>query len=84
VHPNPRPHLIRTYQDTLTALERIPPTAVYRQATETLTQHRLAIVESTEDIGKIEERIAAGQIEEVIVQAEDELKLVDKIEQWKP
>jgi NADH dehydrogenase (ubiquinone) 1 alpha subcomplex subunit 5 len=64
-------------------LTRIPSTAVYRQATESLTQHRLNIVESTENIEEIETKIDVGQIEEVIIQAEEELKMVAKIEEWK-
>lgn len=83
VHPNPRPHLIQTYNSTLEALKRIPPTAVYRQATESFTQQRLSIVESTENVDEIESKINVGQIEEIIMQAEDELKLVGKIEEWK-
>ncbi|GAB5586790.1 hypothetical protein Unana1_01690 [Umbelopsis nana] len=84
VHPNPRPHLISTYNATLTAAARLPTTAVFRQAVESLTQHRLSIVNSTENINEIEEKLDAGQIEEVILQAEDELKLVGKMEEWKP
>lgn len=64
-------------------MTRIPSTAVYRQATEALTQQRLNIVESTENIEEIEAKIDVGQIEEVIMQAEEELKLVAKIEEWK-
>ncbi|CAG8679437.1 1862_t:CDS:2, partial [Acaulospora colombiana] len=75
VHPNPRHHLLSTYKKTLESLTQIPPTAVYRQATEALTQYRLSIVESNEDVKEIENKIGAGIIEEVIWQAEDELKL---------
>lgn len=84
VHPNPRPHLIDTYNKTLTALSRLPAHAVYRQAAESMTQHRLAIVQGTEDVNEIEKAIDCGQIEELIMQAEDELKLVGKMEEWKP
>jgi len=83
VHPNPRPHLISTYNATLSAVSRLPATAVYRQAVESATQHRLSIVNSTENINEIEDKIDAGQIEEVILQAEDELRLVAKMEEWK-
>ncbi|KAG0747313.1 hypothetical protein G6F57_003697 [Rhizopus arrhizus] len=83
VQPNPRPHLIQTYNQTLEALSRLPTTAVYRQATEALTQHRLSIVESTENVDEIEAKIDVGQIEEIILQAQDELKLVGKMEEWK-
>lgn len=65
-------------------MTRIPSTAVYRQATESLTQHRLNIVESTENIEEIESKIDVGQIEEIIMQAEEELKLLAKMEEWKP
>ncbi|KAG0174759.1 hypothetical protein DFQ28_000334 [Apophysomyces sp. BC1034] len=84
VHSNPRPHLIQTYNNTLKALSRLPASAVYRQATESLTQQRLTIVESTENVEEIETKIGSGQIEQVILQAEDELKLVGKMEEWKP
>lgn len=75
--------MIQTYNTTLEALTRIPTTAVYRQATESLTQQRLAIVESTENVEEIESKIDVGQIEEIIIQAEEELKLVAKMEEWK-
>jgi NADH dehydrogenase (ubiquinone) 1 alpha subcomplex subunit 5 len=68
----------------LTAASRLPSTAVFRQAVESLTQHRLSVVQSTENISEIEEKLDAGQIEEVILQAEDELKLIAKMEEWKP
>ncbi|KAF9930159.1 hypothetical protein FBU30_000827 [Linnemannia zychae] len=84
VHPNPRPQLISLYNDTLKTLEQIPTHAVYRQATAALTQHRLNIVQGTEDIAKIEKALDAGQIEEVVVQAADELKLAGKMLEWKP
>ncbi|KAI9228137.1 MAG: ETC complex I subunit conserved region-domain-containing protein [Piptocephalis tieghemiana] len=83
VHPNPRAHLVSVYKDTLKSLERLPSHSVYRQATEALTSQRLGVVESTEDISKIEATLGAGQIEEVIVQAEDEAKLVPEMEKWK-
>ncbi|KAF9958987.1 ndufa5, NADH-ubiquinone oxidoreductase subunit [Mortierella alpina] len=84
VHPDPRPQLITLYNDTLKTLEKFPEHAVYRQATAALTNHRLSVVEGTEDINKIEESIDAGQIEEVVVQAVEELKLAGKMLEWKP
>ncbi|KAG0230620.1 hypothetical protein BGW42_000825 [Actinomortierella wolfii] len=84
VHPDPRPHLISIYKDTLVQLEKIPSHAVYRQATAALTNHRLNVVEANEDIGKIEEQLDCGQIEEIVVQAVEERKLIDKMLEWKP
>ncbi|KAK9767880.1 hypothetical protein K7432_001943 [Basidiobolus ranarum] len=83
VHPNPRPQLIDIYNQTLTALERLPSNAVYRHATTALTKQKLSVVESTEDIPELEAKLDAGQIEEVIMAAQDELKLVAKMEEWK-
>ncbi|KAF9576224.1 ndufa5, NADH-ubiquinone oxidoreductase subunit [Mortierella alpina] len=84
VHPDPRPQLITLYNDTLKTLEKFPEYAVYRQATAALTNHRLSVVQGTEDVNKIEETIDAGQIEEVVVQAVEELKLAQKMLEWKP
>jgi NADH dehydrogenase (ubiquinone) 1 alpha subcomplex subunit 5 len=47
-----------------------------------VTQHRLAVVQATESTADIEDRIGGGQVEELIVQAEDELKLVEKMKEW--
>ncbi|KAI9591293.1 ETC complex I subunit conserved region-domain-containing protein [Syncephalis fuscata] len=83
VHPNPRPHLIEVYQKTLEALKPIPSSAVYRQATEALTKQRLNVIERVESVEEIERTLDAGQIEEVIEQAEDELNLIPKMIEWK-
>ncbi|KAJ1930174.1 hypothetical protein IWQ60_000499 [Tieghemiomyces parasiticus] len=84
VHPNPRPVLLDLYRKTLSDLAtHIPEHAVYRQATTAITQHRLNVVEQTEDVAKIEEALNAGQIEEIIIAAEDELKLIPKMAEWK-
>ncbi|KAJ1930334.1 hypothetical protein IWQ60_000355 [Tieghemiomyces parasiticus] len=84
VHPNPRPVLLDLYRKTLSDLAtHIPEHAVYRQAATAITQHRLNVVEQTEDVAKIEEALNAGQIEEIIIAAEDELKLIPKMAEWK-
>ena len=83
VHPNPRPHLISIYKTTLDVLKQFPKNSVYRQATEALTLRRMQIVEKTENIADIERAIDAGQIEELIEQAEDEQSLAPKMLQWK-
>ncbi len=44
-HPSPRPALIYTYRKTLSKLEQLPPSSVYRQSTEALTKQRLRIIE---------------------------------------
>ncbi|KND02943.1 uncharacterized protein SPPG_02022 [Spizellomyces punctatus DAOM BR117] len=84
VHPNPRPHLISLYQRIIHTAERLPAASAYRQSAEALAKHRLAVVEKHEDVSAIEQEIQAGQIEELIEQAEDELKLIPKMMDLKP
>lgn len=87
VHPNPIPALADTYRSTLSLVQKnLPDNSAYRQSLEALTQHRLAIVEAAESsnaVDKVEQEIGQGQIEEVIVAAKNELKLVAKIIEWK-
>lgn len=82
-HPDPRPALLALYEATLVELEDIPASAVYRQATEALTKARMAVVEKEEVVAKIEQQIGCGLIEEVIIQADEELQLVKQMKDWK-
>jgi NADH dehydrogenase (ubiquinone) 1 alpha subcomplex subunit 5 len=84
VHPNPRPALIDLYHKTLSAATSLPDVSVYKSAVVSLTQKRLAVVEKTEDLNEIETTIGAGQIEEVIEQAESELGLLEQLKAWRP
>ncbi len=84
VHPNPVPTLLETYRATLARLSEIPPSSVYRQGTEALTQRKLSIVESANgNVEKVEQELDEGQIEEAILVAKDELNLVGNMIQWK-
>ncbi|KAJ1888615.1 hypothetical protein LPJ66_008484 [Kickxella alabastrina] len=84
VNPNARPQLLGLYKKTLEEVKaKIPESAVYRQSVEAITTQRLKIVEQNEDTEKIEELINCGQIEELIDQAEDEIKLVSRMAEWK-
>lgn len=83
-HPNPRPALIALYNHTLDSLSKdFPQHSVYRQATELFTKHRLAVVEENEVVADIEAKIGGGLIEELIVQANEELELAKKLAEWK-
>merc|ERR1719474_1343528 len=44
---------------------------------------RAALVKNESNVGELEKKINSGQIEEVIIQAENELKLSRKILEWK-
>jgi NADH dehydrogenase (ubiquinone) 1 alpha subcomplex subunit 5 len=50
-HPAPRSTLIYLYSSTLSSLQQIPETSVYRQATEALTKKRLDIVKAVKPPG---------------------------------
>lgn len=84
-HPNPRPALIALYNHTLTLLnDKFPQLSVYRQSVEALTKSRLQIVETEEITENIELKIGSGLIEEVVVQANDELNLARQLSELKP
>lgn len=83
-HPNPRPALIAVYNATLKELESIPATSVYRQSVENITKARKKIVEESEVTEVIENKIGAGLIEEVLIQASEEFNLIKKMAEWKP
>lgn len=89
VHPSPFTALRSTYSSTLSILSKMPPAAVYRQAAEGITTDRLAAIDALGAAGDeaaieaVERKIGAGQIEEVIAQAEDELSLAGKMLEWK-
>jgi NADH dehydrogenase (ubiquinone) 1 alpha subcomplex subunit 5 len=79
------PHkLMELYGQILTALKHLPEEAEYRKVTELITKNRLEIVQHHQDVSTIEQKIDCGQIEELISQAEDELSLISKMEEWKP
>lgn len=50
-HPSPRSTLLHHYHGTLTKLQQIPESSVYRQSTEALTRHRLKIIEESKPKG---------------------------------
>ncbi|KAG9222872.1 hypothetical protein CCMSSC00406_0000439 [Pleurotus cornucopiae] len=84
VHPDPLPQLAKTYESTLSALAAIPPTSVYRQGVEALTQRKLKIVQDAQgDIAAVEKQLDEGQIEESLDIASDELKLAAQMADWK-
>ncbi|KAJ2802998.1 hypothetical protein H4R20_003067 [Coemansia guatemalensis] len=84
VNPAARTQLIDLYKKTLEELRtKIPEKAVYRQSVEAITAHRLKVVEENEDSSVIEKLVNAGQIEELVCQAKDEIKLISKMAEWK-
>ncbi|WWC58852.1 uncharacterized protein I303_101397 [Kwoniella dejecticola CBS 10117] len=83
VHPDPLPALKSIYSSTLTTLNSLPPTSVYRQATEALTKHRLSVVEqASQDVTKVETELGKI-IEETLEEAKTEQGLAAKMIEWK-
>lgn len=79
-HPNPRPALTALYQRTLNVLDtKFPADSIYRQSVEALTKNRLKIVQDEEITENIENKIGGGLIEEIIVQAHEELSLANEL-----
>ncbi|GAA5837277.1 hypothetical protein JCM9279_005639 [Rhodotorula babjevae] len=89
VHPEPLSALVDSYQSTLNVLDKIPASAVYRQSAEAITRERLAAVErlggdgDEASIEQVEQAIGAGIVEELLMQATDELKLAGKMIEFK-
>merc|ERR1712150_54207 len=78
----PRQTLVELYKKTLGAVAELPKSSAYREQVEGLTEDRLGLVNATEDVRELEKKINCGLIEEVIIQAEAELELVEKMKEW--
>ncbi|TVU47286.1 hypothetical protein EJB05_06881 [Eragrostis curvula] len=84
VVPNAREVLIGLYTRTLKEIEAVPKDEGYRKAVESFTRHRLQICQEEDDWRRIENRIGCGQVEELIEEAQDELKLIGNMIEWDP
>ncbi|XP_059964599.1 NADH dehydrogenase [ubiquinone] 1 alpha subcomplex subunit 5 isoform X1 [Mesoplodon densirostris] len=81
---SPHERLKILYTKILDVLGQIPKNAAYRKYTEQITNEKLSMVKAEPNVKKLEEQLQGGQIEEVILQAENELSLARKMVQWKP
>lgn len=80
---NPHKALGVLYGKILRTLEKMPETAAYRKHTEAIIKERADILRTTPVIEEAEKKINCGQIEEVIVQAQNELTLARKMLTWR-
>ena len=80
----PHERLKILYTKILDVFGHIPKNAAYKKYTEQITNEKLSMVKAEPDVKKLEEQLQGGQIEEVILQAENELSLARKMIQWKP
>ncbi len=72
------------YKKTIEDAQELPDVSGYKHYVIKLCQDRLAAVEANESVEDIENAIASGQVEELIVEAEDELKCLEMMKEWKP
>eukprot|EP00096_Caligus_rogercresseyi_P016097 TRINITY_DN863_c0_g1_i1.p1 TRINITY_DN863_c0_g1~~TRINITY_DN863_c0_g1_i1.p1 ORF type:complete len:130 (+),score=44.86 TRINITY_DN863_c0_g1_i1:44-391(+) len=80
---NPHHILGVLYGRTLRALSKMPADYAYRMNTEALVSKRADLVKNTPCSMELEKKIGAGHIEEVIIQADNELLLSRKILEWR-
>ncbi|KAL0105301.1 hypothetical protein PUN28_016744 [Cardiocondyla obscurior] len=76
--------LIPLYTRILRVLEKFPKNYTYRKETEKMTKNRLQVVKKNENVQAIEDKIGCGQVEELIIQAKNEISLAEKMLIWKP
>ncbi|XP_062061606.1 NADH dehydrogenase [ubiquinone] 1 alpha subcomplex subunit 5 [Lepus europaeus] len=81
---SPHERLRILYTKILDVVQQMPKSAAYRKYTEQITNEKLSMVKVESDVKKLEDQLQGGQIEEVILQAENELSLARKMMQWKP
>uniref|UniRef100_G1Q3H4 NADH dehydrogenase [ubiquinone] 1 alpha subcomplex subunit 5 n=1 Tax=Myotis lucifugus TaxID=59463 RepID=G1Q3H4_MYOLU len=81
---SPQERLSILYTKILDSVSLRTQGATYRKYTEEITNEKLDMVKAKPDVRKLEDRFQGGQIEEVILQAENVLSLVRTMIRWKP
>mmetsp|Transcript_24591 Transcript_24591/g.24187 ORF Transcript_24591/g.24187 Transcript_24591/m.24187 type:complete len:120 (+) Transcript_24591:160-519(+) len=84
VEPFPRMKLMKLYYLTLEELKDLPDKYGYKFLSQELTRFRMKTVDENKNIRQIEDMLASGLVEELIVQAHNELKLLRIMKNWKP
>ena len=84
VEPFPRLKLMKLYYMTLEEIRDMPDSYRYKFFVEEQTKFRMNVVDTTKSIKEIEEKISWGLVEELIIQAHNELKLMKIMKRWKP
>ena len=84
VEPFPRMKLMKLYYLILQEIERLPEQYAYRTLSRETTRFRMKVVDENESIRDIEAKIAHGMIEELIMQAHNEIKLLRIMGAWRP
>ena len=84
VEPFPRMKLMKLYYLALQELKDLPDNYGYKFLSQELTRFRMRTVDENMSVRAIEDKIAAGLIEELIFQAHNEIKLLRIMKNWKP
>ncbi|CAM9210160.1 unnamed protein product [Laminaria digitata] len=83
VDVNGRANFIAMQRQILAKIKIIPEHAQYRKDVEAISNYRLKLATETEDEEAIEDEINHGQLEELIMDGKNELKLIDKYAEWR-
>ncbi|CAN0119630.1 unnamed protein product [Ectocarpus sp. 12 AP-2014] len=83
VDVNARANFIALQKQILEKIKVIPDHAQYRKDVEAISGYRLKVATETEDEETIEDEINHGQLEELLVDGKNELKLIDKYAEWR-
>ena len=81
---NPHKTLHTLYKRILLQLEKMPSDAAYRVNTTKIIKERQAVIERETTPEGVVNALKSGQIEEIIIQAENELDLAKKMLEYKP
>ena len=84
VEPFPRMKLMKLYYLILQEIQKLPDEYGYKVYSREQTRYRMKIVDETENVREIEEKIAGGLVEELIAAAHDEVKLLRIMQKWRP
>ena len=84
VEPFPRLKLMKLYYLALEEAKHLPDIYGYKTLSIELTKFRMKIVDENENTRDIEEKIGFGMVEELILAAHNELRLLRIMREWAP
>ena len=84
VEPFPRLKLMKLFHLILQEYKELPDAYNYKKFSFEGVKYRMEIVDQNKNIRKIEELIDNGTVEELIIQAHNELKLMRLMKRMKP
>ena len=87
VEPQWKEKLTALYEQTLEDAKALPEDSKYRQNVEAISKFRMKVVQEEEHGDAVEARVDCGQVEEMIVHAQEELGLLQhyvEMRLWEP